>query len=33
LYFDIESENIHGSNFAEKWPGVIAPIIEWKLIK
>ena len=32
LFIDIEGENAGGSSFNEKWPGIISPKIDWKLI-
>jgi lipopolysaccharide transport system ATP-binding protein len=29
LYFDVENFNIHGSNYSEEWPGIVAPKIKW----
>ncbi|WP_456377843.1 ABC transporter ATP-binding protein [Lutibacter sp.] len=31
LFVDIESENAGGSQFNEKWPGLVSPKIDWKI--
>jgi lipopolysaccharide transport system ATP-binding protein len=31
LFVDIENENIGGSDFIEKWPGLVSPKIGWSL--
>ncbi len=33
LYLDIISENSGGSDFVEKWPGYIAPRLEWNYVQ